>query len=78
VRRVGGEVAQPAHDIDGAARWEASVEVIDRPFGCQQQIVQAGDGDAGVGRDPAQLGPARGGQDVRLVTQRERRDLQPS
>ena len=58
------------------ARWAASGEVIDSPFGRQHQIVQAGDGDAGIGGGPAQLGAARGRQDVRLVTQRERRDLQ--
>ena len=39
--------------------------------------MQAGDGDAGLRRHPTQVHALRGGQEVRLLAERERRDLQP-
>jgi hypothetical protein len=39
--------------------------------------MQAGDGDAGIARDPLHLRAPRGRKPVRLLIQRERRDLDP-
>ena len=56
---IGGEVAQPPHHVDGAGP-HAGVGRRDRQaLGRAQQIVQAGDGDAGIGGGAAQFGALR-------------------
>ena len=73
---VGGEIAQPVHHVDGAGALRGVAGGDRQALGRQHQVVQAGDGDAGIGGGPAQLGAARGRQGVRLLRERERRDLQ--
>ena len=65
------------HDLDRAGTLRGIAGGDRQPLRRQHQVVQPGDGDAGLGCGPAHVGAPRGRQQVRLVGQRERRDLEP-
>ena len=74
---VGGKIAEPMHHLDRAGALGRVGGGDRQARGRQHEIVQAGDGDAGLDGGPPQLGSAPSRQHVRLRRERERRDLQP-
>ena len=72
---IGGQPAQCAHDVDRAVALACIGRGDRQPGRCAQQIVQAGDGDPGIGRGAAPRGGLRSWQTGRVIGQRERGDL---
>ena len=74
--KVGAQVDESCQDFDGCPA-DAGVGSGDRQSRwCQKQPVETGDGYAGIGSRPAELGPLVGREEMRFLSQGEGSQLQ--